>query len=141
MARADGFEKGLADHGAPMVPELRYEGTYLSPSGIEAVGWLLDRHGSNLPSAIFFSNYFMALGGFAALHDRGLKVPDDIAVAVFGDHPQMEYVRPRLTRVGVAPSVLAARASHMLIDRLEERFSGPSRSEIIPCRLHAMETA
>jgi DNA-binding LacI/PurR family transcriptional regulator len=59
MARASGFERGLADGGAPMTDELRYEGSYLPPSGREAVRWLLKQHGDNLPSAVFFANYLM----------------------------------------------------------------------------------
>jgi hypothetical protein len=65
----------------------------------------IHNHGGNLPTAIFFANYLMSISGFAAFHDRGVKIPNDIGVAVFGDQPQMEYVRPRLTRVGV-PSVI-----------------------------------
>ena len=33
MQRAEGFERGLAEHGAPPDPALRFEGTYLAPSG------------------------------------------------------------------------------------------------------------
>ena len=49
MARASGFEQGLAEHGASPDPALRFEGSYLAPSGREAVGWLLEKHGANLP--------------------------------------------------------------------------------------------
>ena len=58
---------------------------------------------------MFIGNYLMATGALAAFHDRGVRVPDDIAMAVFGDVPQLEYVRPRLTRAGENPGVLARR--------------------------------
>ena len=44
------------------IAELRREGTYLGPSGEEAVDWLLSTHGNDLPSVIFFGNYLMAAG-------------------------------------------------------------------------------
>lgn len=141
MARADGFERGLADNGAPTLEGLRYEGTYLSPSGTDAVSWLLDIHRGNLPTAVFFANYLMALGGLAAFHDRGIRVPDDIAVAVFGDQPQMDYVRPHLTRVGNTPSALAERAAAMLLERLSGKVTGAARTEILPCALIPFDTA
>lgn len=141
MARADGFEKGLADHGAPPVAELRYEGTYLAPSGEQAVDWLVESHGSNLPSAIFFANYLMAMAGLARLHDHKVSVPADIAVAVFGDQPEMRYARPSLTRVGVAPSALAHRAVAMLIERLHGVYAGEPRAEVLHCALKEFDSA
>lgn len=141
VARARGFEAGVADHGGGAVEVVRYEGSYLSPSGTEAVDWLVRTHGGALPTALFFSNFLMAVGGLAALHDHGLRVPGDIAVAVFGDQPQIDYMRPRPTRVGVQPARLAERATDMLIERLTGRHDGPPRTEIVPCTLSALDTA
>lgn len=141
MARAAGFEQGLADHGAPPVAALRYEGTYLAPSGEEAIDWLIGQHGQALPSAIFFANYLMAMAGLARLHDHGISVPGDIAVAVFGDQPEMRYTRPRLTRVGVSPSALAHRAVAMLIERLNGSYAGPPRAEVLDCAIREFDSA
>jgi DNA-binding LacI/PurR family transcriptional regulator len=141
MARAAGFEQGLRDNGVEPIAELRREGSYLGPSGEEAVEWLLANHGGELPSVIFFGNYLMAAGALAAFFDRGVSVPKDIAIAVFGDQPQLEYVRPRITRVGNTPSLIAHRATEMLLERLSGAYAGPPRSEVIPCNLHIFDTA
>lgn len=141
MARAAGFEQGLRDNGVEPIAELRQEGSYLGPSGEEAVDWLLANHSTDLPSVIFFGNYLMAAGALAAFFDRGINVPKDIGIAVFGDQPQLEYIRPRITRVGNAPSLLAHRATEMLSERLSGAYAGPARSEVIPCNLHAFDTA
>jgi DNA-binding LacI/PurR family transcriptional regulator len=141
MARADGFEQGLAEHGAPPDKTLRFEGSYLAPSGREAVSWLLDKHGAKLPSAIFFANYLMASGALTEFYDHGVRVPEDIALAVFDQLPQLEYVRPKLTRVGNSPTALARRATEMLIERLTGKFEGPPRTEIIRCELTPYDTA
>lgn len=141
MARAAGFEQGLRDHGVEPIAELRREGTYLGPSGKDTVDWLLSEYGSDLPSVIFFGNYLMAAGALAEFYDRGINVPKDIGVAVFGDQPQLEYIRPRITRVGNSPSLLAHRAAEMLLERLSGAYAGPPRSEVIPCNLHEFDTA
>jgi DNA-binding LacI/PurR family transcriptional regulator len=141
VARSEGFERGLSDHGAPITPKFRFEGTYLPPSGREAVKWLLDTHRNQMPTAVLFANHLMATGGLAEFHDRGIRVPDDIAVTVFDDLPELEYVRPRLTRVGVSPRVLAERASAMLISRLNGERDGPPRTEVVPCVLREFDTA
>jgi DNA-binding LacI/PurR family transcriptional regulator len=141
MDRAAGFEKGLIDNGVAPADIMRIEGTFLSPSGVDAVNMLVDHHRDKLPTAIFFANYLMAIGGFAAFHDRGVNIPKDISVAVFGDQPQMEYVRPRLTRVGVQPRVLGQRASVMLIERLNGTYTGAPRREVLKSVLTEMDTA
>jgi DNA-binding LacI/PurR family transcriptional regulator len=141
MARASGFEKGLIDNGVDPTDIIRVEGTYLSPSGVETVNALLDSSGNKLPTAIFFANYLMAIGGLAALHDRGVNIPGDISTAVFGDQPQMEYIRPRLTRVGVQPQTIGERASAMLIGRLNGTFTGAPRLEVLNCTLTEFDTA
>lgn len=141
MARADGFEQGLAEAGVPADPALRYEGTYLAPSGEQAVDWLIENHGSAMPSAIFFANFLMAQAGLARLYDHGLSVPSDIAVAVFGDQPEMSYIRPTLTRVGVTPTALAHRASAMLIERIDAIYAGPPRLEVLQCDLKEFNSA
>jgi DNA-binding LacI/PurR family transcriptional regulator len=141
MARAEGFEKGLSDNGVTVVPELRFTGSYLPPSGLEATAWLLKNHADPLPSAIFFANYLMALGAMTAFHDWKIAIPDDISVAIFDDLPQLEYVRPRLTRVGNSPIVLARHATRMLLERLNGSYAGPPRTMKVPSVLHPFDTA
>ena len=141
MQRAEGFERGLAEHGLPPDPALRFEGTYLSPSGLAAIDWLFERHAGHLPSAIFFANYLMAIGGLAGLRDRGLSVPGDVAVGVFGDVSAMEFVRPRLTRVGVSPARLARRAAEMLVERLTNAYQAGPRYEILESALVVSDSA
>lgn len=141
MARAAGFEQGLAELGAPADAALRYEGTYLAPSGGEAVDWLVEHHRDAMPTVIFFANYLMATAGLARLFDHGLSVPKDIAVAVFGDQPEMRYARPTLTRVGVAPSELAHRAVSMLIERINGVYAGEPRGEVLDCTIREFDSA
>jgi DNA-binding LacI/PurR family transcriptional regulator len=141
MARAEGFEAGFAAGGGVVDPALKFEGSYLPPSGQAAARWLVAAHGKALPTAVFFANYLMAAGALASFHDLGLRVPEDIAVAVFDDLPQLEFVRPRLTRVGSSPQVLAERATAMLLDRLSGEVTGPVRSEVLACTLSPFDTA
>ncbi|WP_352787013.1 LacI family DNA-binding transcriptional regulator [Mesorhizobium sp. M0814] len=141
MARAAGFEKGLADNGVPISADLRFEGSYLAPSGREAVTWLREKHGGNLPSAMFFANYLMASGALTEFYDHGINIPQDIAIAVFDDLPQLEYVRPKLTRVGNSPTMLAKRATEMLLERLGGKVEGAPRTEVITCALSPFDSA
>lgn len=141
MARARGFRDGLVSGGVAPDQILDYEGTFLAPSGMEGIDWLLADHAGNLPSALFFGNHLMALGGMARLFDHNIAVPGRLAVAVYGDQPQMDYIRPRLTRVGVEPSAQAHRAASMLIERLNGTFTGPPRREKLTGTLRTFDSA
>ena len=137
VIRRDGFHDGAIGAGLDPSALDVFEGTYLSPSGEEAIHSLFGTPGRRSRSkAVFFSNNLMCQGGLAALSDLGLDVPGDVAVAVFGQIASMRYVRPILTRVGVDPGDLARRAVQMLTDRLDRIVEdGTSRCEIIECRL------
>src|SRR3569623_713589 len=141
MSRAAGFEKGLADHGAPLIKGLRFEGTYLPPAGLEAARWILDMPEEDRPSAVFLASYLMTSAALAEFYDRGLRVPEDIAVATFDDLPHLQFVRPRLTRVGTNPAALASRAAQMLLERLSGKYDGPPRREVVPHTLTIQDTA
>ena len=141
MMRAEGFEAGLREAGVTPTAELRFEGSYLPPSGGAAVEAWFGRRNANRPTTIFFANFLMAIGGLAALHDLGVSVPEDVSVAVFGDQPQMEFVRPRLTRVGVPPSLLARHACRLLLERLDAGHSGPSRQIKLDCTVQFFDSA
>ena len=54
---------------------------------------------SSRPELIFAVNDVMALGALSALHDAGLSVPHDMALAGFDDIDVLQDVTPRLTTV------------------------------------------
>lgn len=139
--RQAGFEKALSDAGLPLDDALRFEGTFLGPSGHAAVGWLLERHGGNLPSAVFFANSLMAIGGLAAFADHGIRVPDDIAVATYDLNAQLEDVRPRLTTIGLPAPEIAKRALALLNERIAGDYDGPPRQVVLKGRLQVHATS
>ncbi len=141
IALIDGFAEGFTAAGGALDDILRFEGTFLEPSGADAVRWLLAMPAEERPTAVFFGNYLMALGALAELHDQNLRIPDDMAVAVSDDLRRMTYVRPTLTRVGNSPAELARRAVELLLERLRGRFDGPPRTEVISCHLRGGESA
>ena len=89
----------------------------------------------SLPRAVFAANDMMALGAIAALNERGLRVPEDIAVAGFDDIPVARLVSPPLTTVAQFPTALGRRAAEMLFERLSGEYTGPGRRELLKYQL------
>ena len=112
----------------------------MQPSGREAADWLCESHGANLPSAVFFANTLMAVGGLAGLYDRGIRVPQDMAVASFDHIELFEDYRPRLTSVGNSPAELGHQAATTLVERLNG-LDEPPRRIAVPFSLRAFESA
>jgi len=95
VARREGWRMSLEERGAP-VPELMVEGDWTSRSGYQASRAMLAQ---SRPTAVFAANDQMALGLLRALHEAGLRVPQDVSVVGFDDVPESGYFTPPLTTV------------------------------------------
>lgn len=67
------------------------------------------------PAAVFAANDAMAIGCLLALGERGLRVPQDMAVAGFDDIPVARLIRPSLTTVRINIAELSRRALKRLV--------------------------
>jgi DNA-binding LacI/PurR family transcriptional regulator len=77
-------------------------------------------------TGVFACSDPMALGIYDALHDRGLRIPEDVSVIGFDDLPEAQYITPGLTTVRQPSTALGAAAVKLLID-LSRREDGDTR--------------
>jgi DNA-binding LacI/PurR family transcriptional regulator len=94
-ARRRGWQMALEERDRP-IPALMAEGDWSSHSGYEASRAMLRE---SRPTAVFAANDQMALGLLRALHEAGLRVPEDVSVVGFDDLPESGYFTPPLTTV------------------------------------------
>jgi DNA-binding LacI/PurR family transcriptional regulator len=73
------------------------EGNWTTPGGYQATRRLLEQ--GHTFSALIAANDNMALGALSALHQHGLRVPDDVSVVGFDDIPEAAYFIPPLSTV------------------------------------------
>jgi LacI family transcriptional regulator len=111
--RYDGYCLELEEAGLSVEDNLVARGDFNYAGGLMAAQALLDL--SELPTAIFASNDDMAAAVLRLAHEKGLKVPDDIAVAGFDDTPLAEQVWPPLTTVHQPVIRMATMAAEKLI--------------------------
>lgn len=94
-ARFKGYKKALEEANIPVNPKLVKQGDFGMDLGYNATKELID---SNIYfSAIFAANDLTAYGAIKALHDNGLKVPQDVSVVGFDDLSTSKYFTPALT--------------------------------------------
>lgn len=89
-----GWEKALKKNGLP--PGILYEGDWSPKSGYEATCELL-RTRRNDFTAIVVQNDQMAFGVLRALHEHGIRVPEEVSVIGYDDMPEAGYAVPPLT--------------------------------------------
>lgn len=112
VERLGGYQKALADSGINLDSALIGKGNYLRGGGYAATKKLLEE--SN-PTAIFYANDSMAVGGMRAIFEKGMKVPDDISVVGFDDIEIASFLQPTLTTVRLPMETMSANAVNSLI--------------------------
>lgn len=127
-ARHEGWLMALAECGlqpGPSVP-----GRFTVEGGYAAAETLLD---SGQPfSAIVSANDEMALGAIRALHERGLRVPDDISIVGFDDVHFAAYAMPPLTTVRQDFRLMAKHTIDYIIEMIEKPDVPLEQRVIVP---------
>ncbi|WP_426005871.1 LacI family DNA-binding transcriptional regulator [Paenarthrobacter sp. NyZ202] len=118
--RAAGYEAALESLGITPDDELliRCE-RWTSESAAQALDEYLESH--PLPEALFCFTDSLALGALNALWKRGIRVPDDIAVAGFDDIADGRFAVPPLTTVSFDKRAIASEALRLLMERMGDR--------------------
>ncbi len=131
--RLAGYMEGLATAGIPFDEALVRYGDFSSESGFAATTSLLE--GPDVPTALFVTSDVLAFGALAALHERNVAIPDDIAVVGFDDHPLAAFTTPALTTVRISFEDLGRQAGKMLLDLIlgdvEAGYQGLLETEFI----------
>lgn len=112
--RLRGWRWALQDLPHDDVRGFEVAGDFTEAAGEHAAEEILAR--DPLPSAVFAANDAMAIGLLAGLRERGVRVPEEMAVAGFDDIPIARYVSPPLTSVRIPIAELGARAVERLLD-------------------------
>ncbi|MGF9563874.1 LacI family DNA-binding transcriptional regulator [Neorhizobium sp. JUb45] len=89
--------------------------------------------GDDHPDAVFCTNDLIAFGLLDHLRcERGLRVPEDVAVIGFDDVPEAAWLGFRLTTFRQDPIVMADRAVELLQRRIDNPDEPPFHQRVIP---------
>lgn len=121
--RLDAFHRVLDAHGIPfdpnrvvLVPSRRTSrgaSLWRGEDAFRMVSDLLDTR--QVPDAFLVGNDYFALGLYAALRERGLRVPDDTLVVGWGDYPFSRFLDPPLSTVRLPAIEIARHATGRLL--------------------------
>ncbi len=114
--RLQGYVAAHRRVGAVIDPKLIMPSTWELDSGYEQALKLLEQ--PERPTAIFAANDMLAVGAIYAANDRGLRVPDDLAVVGFDDQPLASILRPSLTTITYPTYQMGVEAARILLQQI-----------------------
>ena len=123
--RLDGFCKAVEGGGGTVAKQLCLHDTATYYTGFYGTEQLLAA-GEPL-DCIFYQNDAMAFGGLQYVQSKGLRVPQDIGIAGWGDLPIASVLPMRLTSMHVPHLKLGQTAAEMMLARLQGEPVEPTR--------------
>jgi len=115
--RKEGFFQALHKHNITFSPELSVVGNYDLDGGYVAMKRILLI--KNLPTAVFCFNDDMAVGAMKAIHEMGLKIPEDISLVGFDDSEYAAYLNPTLTSVSRPIEQMCIEGAKVLLGKID----------------------
>ncbi len=106
-------------------------GSFTTESGYKLMQDALSKN--EYAEAYFCANDSIALGAIRAIHEKGLRIPEDIAIIGFNDNPNSEFIYPALSTVRVYTEFMGEQALQSVCDKIEGRAIPIKK--IIPTKL------
>lgn len=137
--RLAGWRAELAAEGLPAPDSLvGATGGWDRGDGSEAIARMLDA--GVRPDAVFAYNDLIAIGAMRVLHERGLRVPWDVAVVGFDDIAEGKFGAVTLTTISPDKQAIARLAVESLLSRLEGPDQDSGRELVAEYRLIERES-
>jgi DNA-binding LacI/PurR family transcriptional regulator len=137
--RTKGYQAALRAARIPFTPDLVLPVEhYHWQDGARAAAAALDRRPR--PDALLCLNDHLALGALRALHEAGLRAPDDMDVVGFDDIEASRFSVPSLTTIAPDKEAIADIAVSLLIDRIDGPGSHDAIDRVAGHRLAVRES-
>jgi DNA-binding LacI/PurR family transcriptional regulator len=131
--RRQGYQAACLEAGLELEPELVVLGNVdqgYADSGYQGIKQLLDAGISF--DALFCASDDTALAAIQVLSERGLRVPDDVAVVGYDDNPLARLANPALTTVHQDGVEMGRQAMTMLHQLIEGDATSPIQQMLRP---------
>jgi LacI family transcriptional regulator len=127
--RLQGYHEALLDAGLRYDERLLAGCAPVAEGGRAAALALLDR--APELTALLCYNDLVAVGVLQACVERGIRVPQDLAVVGFDDIPLAALVTPPLTTCRVPRHELGMKAVELLLERIRGDAAEPTETDVV----------
>ncbi|MDO6497105.1 transcriptional regulator EbgR [Photobacterium sanguinicancri] len=95
-----------------------YRGDFSSSSGYKLALEMLAK--PNHPRALFIASDSIAIGVVRALHEHGLKIPNDISLISVNDIPTARFTFPPLSTVRIHSEMMGSQGVNLLVEKVRD---------------------
>lgn len=132
VQRVDGFAKACAEHRLRFArQEIIEVNFYTQKDGVNAMNQLLDER-RNVDAVFCAAGDATATGMLAVARERGIKVPEQLAVVGYDDSPMAAIATPPLSSIHQSAEQLAAEAYKLATERRAECLERPQTVLLAP---------
>ncbi|WP_297089875.1 LacI family DNA-binding transcriptional regulator [uncultured Draconibacterium sp.] len=117
--REDGYRQALADAGLEINNDYVLHNSLTREDGLRAIKKMLVQ--KIRPDAIFCANDTTALSSIIYLKEKGIRVPEDIAIVGFSNEPYSELVTPAITTVKQPGFEMGQKAAELIINQINNK--------------------
>lgn len=121
--RLRGYREALQSHGIRYDENLVVESNLQLDDGRNSMLKLLKQ--KNLPDAVFSASAYGAMGALQILKEKGIRVPQQVAVVAFSNEPFTWFTEPALTTVDQHPTRMGNAAAEIFMEEVnatKEKF-------------------
>ncbi|MFC5473612.1 LacI family DNA-binding transcriptional regulator [Paraherbaspirillum soli] len=126
--RVTGYLRALREAGVNLHMSWLVHSDFTSQGGYTATQQLLAL--PNRPSAVFFGNDLMAIGGICAATEAGVRIPADLTVMGYDDIALASFSNPPLTTIAQPKHEIGELTARILVDRIMNEHL-PLRRELL----------
>jgi LacI family transcriptional regulator len=127
--RRQGYEDALREYGIPIEEELVIFGSMDMEDGRTGIKQLLAL--PQPPDAVFSGSDFSAAGALQVLHERGLRVPQDIGLVGFSNELFSRLMVPMLTSIDQHCELMGRSATRLLLQIMQEQSQHAAPQHIV----------
>ena len=114
-----------------------YRGDFSSSSGYKLAKQMLAT--DDYPKAMFIASDSIAIGVLRAIHEHGLRIPQDIALISVNDIPTAKFTFPSLSTVRIHSELMGIQAVNLLIEKARDGRTIPLRV-YVPSKIKLRDT-
>lgn len=117
--RIRGYIDALTKHDLPLDNELLIESSLTTEDGRDKMSQLLAL--KNRPDAVYVAGDYAALGALQVLNEKGIKMPEDIALVGFGNEPFTAMVSPTITSIEQHSTEIGQQAAKTFLKHIKQK--------------------
>lgn len=117
--RLAGYKKALQENNFNIDENLIAIGDFKEKSGYDNMKMLLEKNSSM--SAVYVTSSKMTYGAIKAIKEKGLRIPEDIALIGFDVHDPSGLITPSITTILQPEENIGKSAAELILKKLKEK--------------------